>query len=156
MRFNCNKPIFQRRTAWLIFLKRIVKLARNLLAKTCANLLDFLKTFISSQEFPEQSRQKTTDFYRQRKLPFVILVLFLTLQLLQIGNKIGNIVFTKKIVFIKDFRQQASEFFAVVGTVPLMKKPWPAGNTIPEDISIMEGFPVDTLGKILLCFKKRT
>lgn len=76
MQFNCNKSIFQRRTAWLIFLKRVVKLAWNLLPKTCANLLDFLKTFISSQEFLEQNRQKDTDFCRQRKLPFVILVLF--------------------------------------------------------------------------------
>jgi len=81
--------------------------------------------------------------------------LFIPLQLLEIGNKIGNIVFTKKILFIKDFRQQASEFFAVVGAVPLMKKPWFAGNTVPEDIYIREGLPVDTLGKILLGLKKR-
>jgi len=74
--FNCNKPISQRRTAWLNFLKKIVKQAWNLLSKTCANLLDFLKNFISSQEFLEQSRQKDTDFSRQRKLPFVLLVLF--------------------------------------------------------------------------------
>jgi len=74
--FNRNKPISQRRTAWLNFLKKIVKLAWNLLPKTCANLLDFLKNFINSQEFLEQSRQKDTNFCRQRKLPFVILVLF--------------------------------------------------------------------------------
>jgi len=76
MRFNCSNPISQRRTAWLIFMKRIVKLAWNLPFKTCANLLDFLKTFISSREFLEQSRQKSTDFCRQRKLPFVVLILF--------------------------------------------------------------------------------
>jgi hypothetical protein len=73
MRFNCSNPISQRRTAWLIFIKRIVKLAWNLPSKTCANLLDFLKTFISSREFLEQNRQKSTDFCRQRKLPFIVL-----------------------------------------------------------------------------------
>ncbi len=54
--YSCRGPntsISQRRTAWLNFLKKIVKLAWNLLSKTCANLLDFLKNFISSQEFLE-------------------------------------------------------------------------------------------------------
>jgi len=54
--FNCNKPISQRRTAWLNFLKKIVKLAWNLLSKSCANLLDFLKNFINSQEFLEKEK----------------------------------------------------------------------------------------------------
>jgi len=76
MQFNRNTLISQRRIVWLNFLKQMVKLAWNLLSKSCANLLDFLKNFINSQDFLEQSRKNDKDFCRQRKLPFVVLVLF--------------------------------------------------------------------------------
>lgn len=73
---NCNKPVFKKGITWLIAMKRIVKLAWNLPSKTCVNLLDFINTFIFYQEFLEQSRQKSTDFSRHRKLPFAFLILF--------------------------------------------------------------------------------
>jgi hypothetical protein len=44
------------------FLEKIVKPAWSLLAKICANLLDFLKNFISSQELLEQADKKTPTF----------------------------------------------------------------------------------------------
>jgi len=39
MQFNRNTLISQRRIVWLNFLKQMVKLAWNLLPKSCANLL---------------------------------------------------------------------------------------------------------------------
>jgi hypothetical protein len=67
MRFNCNKPISQRRTAWIIFSKKMVKLAWSLLFTTCANLLDFLKTFVIASKVP--IRRNSTRSSR----PFLIL-----------------------------------------------------------------------------------
>ncbi|MBU0991792.1 MAG: IS4 family transposase [Proteobacteria bacterium] len=43
----------------------------------CAELIDFLKKIISSQDFIKQHRQSPTNFIRQRKLPFSILIFFL-------------------------------------------------------------------------------
>jgi hypothetical protein len=76
--FNFNKPIFTGRMAWLNFSQMIISLARNLPDKICANLINFLKEFIFSHEFLEQSRQNQTDFSRNRKLPFVSLILYLS------------------------------------------------------------------------------
>jgi len=75
--YNFNKPILQGRMTWPILLKTVYSLARNLPDKICANLFNFLKEFISSREFLEQSRQNQTDFSRNRKLPFVSLILYL-------------------------------------------------------------------------------
>lgn len=74
---NITKPISKRGRAWLNFFKEIIKLAWNLLSKTCANLINFLRDFLYSEEFLEQSRQKPTAFSRNRKLTFPALVLFL-------------------------------------------------------------------------------
>ncbi len=52
-------------------------LARNLLSNMCAGLIDFLKKIISSEDFIKQHRQSPTDFIRQRKLPFSMLIFFL-------------------------------------------------------------------------------
>lgn len=62
---------------WPILLKTIISLARNLPDKICANLINFLKEFIISHDFLEQSRQNQTDFSRNRKLPFVSAILCL-------------------------------------------------------------------------------
>ena len=62
---------------WRIFLKTIISLARNIPDKICANLVNFLKEFISSHEFLEQRRQNQTDFSWNRKLPFVSLIPYL-------------------------------------------------------------------------------
>lgn len=48
-----------------------------MLSNMCAELIDFLKKIISSQNFIKQHLQSPTDFIRQRKLPFSILIFFL-------------------------------------------------------------------------------
>ena len=52
-------------------------MARNLLFKICAELIEFLKKIITSQEFLARHRQSKKDFSRQRKLPFHVLIAFL-------------------------------------------------------------------------------
>jgi hypothetical protein len=52
-------------------------LARNLLFKICAELIEFLKKIIISPEFLARHRQSKKDFTRQRKLPFHVLIAFL-------------------------------------------------------------------------------
>jgi hypothetical protein len=52
-------------------------LARNLLSKICAELIEFIKKIITSPDFIDRSRQSKTDFTRQRKLPFKLLIVFL-------------------------------------------------------------------------------
>jgi len=52
-------------------------LARNLLSNMCAELIDFLKKIINSEDFIKQHRQSPTDFIRQRKLPISMLIFFL-------------------------------------------------------------------------------
>ena len=59
------------------FIQIPLLLARNLLSKTCANLIDFLKKIITSPEFIDRNRQSKQDFTRQRKLPFHVLIAFL-------------------------------------------------------------------------------
>jgi len=43
----------------------------------CAKLIDFLKKIIPSQDFINQHRQSPTNFIRQRKLPFSMLIFFM-------------------------------------------------------------------------------
>jgi len=57
--------------------KKTLHLARYLLSKICAELIEFIKNIINSPDFIDRSRQSKTDFTRQRKLPFNILVVFL-------------------------------------------------------------------------------
>jgi hypothetical protein len=57
--------------------KNPLLLARNLLFKICAELIDFLKKIIISPEFLARHRQSEKDFTRQRKLPFHLLIAFL-------------------------------------------------------------------------------
>jgi hypothetical protein len=57
-------------------LKILSKLAQNLLSKTCANIIEFVQKIIFSQDFIERYRNQTTDFSRNRKLPFAVLILY--------------------------------------------------------------------------------
>ena len=52
-------------------------LARKLLSNICAELIEFLREIINSEQFIKQHRQNPTDFIRQRKLTFSTLVFFL-------------------------------------------------------------------------------
>ena len=52
-------------------------LARNLLSNICARLINFLKEIINSEQFIRRHRQSPTDFTRQRKLPFSMLIFFM-------------------------------------------------------------------------------
>lgn len=52
-------------------------MARNLLSENCAKLIDFIKKVINSENFINQNRQNPTDFTRDRKLSFSILISFL-------------------------------------------------------------------------------
>ena len=62
------------------FAKDPLKLAQILLSKICAELVAFLKKTITSYEFIQRHRQKSTDFCRQRKLPaHTLIVLLLSL-----------------------------------------------------------------------------
>jgi len=55
----------------------LLMLAQNLLSKICAKLIEFLKNIITSTEFIARHRQSCTDFTRERKMPFHLLVVFL-------------------------------------------------------------------------------
>lgn len=52
-------------------------LARNMLLNLCANLIDFLKKIINSEDFLKRNRKSETDFTRTRILTFPILITFL-------------------------------------------------------------------------------
>jgi len=74
--FHLNSSILKRKETWLIFLKTVATLARNLFCEVCANLVDFIKKIIFSWEFLQQSRHNPADFSRNRSLPFTSLILF--------------------------------------------------------------------------------
>jgi len=74
--FHLNSSILKRKETWLIFLKTVATLARNLFCEVCANLVDFIKKIIFSREFLQQSRHNPADFSRNRSLPFTSLILF--------------------------------------------------------------------------------
>jgi len=57
--------------------KLSIKLAQNLISKTCAKVFDFIKQIITSPDFIARHRQHQNDFTRQRKLPFHFLIVFL-------------------------------------------------------------------------------
>lgn len=71
------KPNYDRRKKCQIILKIRQKLARKLLYKLCANLVEFLKKIILSEEFLARHRHSDKNFLRNRLLPFSTLVFFL-------------------------------------------------------------------------------
>jgi len=58
-------------------LKKLELLARTLLFQNCANIIDFIKKLIFSQDFLHRHRKSEKDFTRKRKLPFPTLIVFL-------------------------------------------------------------------------------
>ncbi|MGB5217730.1 MAG: hypothetical protein WBN66_05485, partial [Smithella sp.] len=50
--------------------------ARRMLSKTCANLIEFVQKIIFSQDFVNRNRKHSSDFTRDRKLPFSALILY--------------------------------------------------------------------------------
>lgn len=56
---------------------KLLQLARNLLSKICAKVIDFLRNIIQSEEFISRYRQSSRQFTRTRKLPFHHLILLL-------------------------------------------------------------------------------
>ena len=71
-----NRIIYNRRATCLIYAKNLTKLARKVLSKTCANLIEFVQKIISSQDFLDRNRRQASDFTRDRKLPFSTLILY--------------------------------------------------------------------------------
>ena len=69
--------IIERSTPCRKSAKKLALLARNLIFKTCANTIDFIKNIIASPDFIARHRQSNKDFTRNRKLPFHILIAFL-------------------------------------------------------------------------------
>lgn len=57
--------------------KTLAMLARNLLLKMCANLIDFLNKIIFSEDFLSRHRRSPKDFVRIRQLPFHNMIFFL-------------------------------------------------------------------------------
>lgn len=60
-----------------IILKIWVIVARNLLLKICANLIEYLKKIIFSEDFISHHRRSQKDFIRERLLPFHNMIFFL-------------------------------------------------------------------------------
>lgn len=69
--------LFERRKKCQKTPKKVLTLARTLLLKICAKLIDFLKEIILSNDFLAQHRQSPKNFTRKRKLPFHHLIFFL-------------------------------------------------------------------------------
>ncbi len=67
----------ERRIPCRNLIAKLTKLARTLLSEICAKLVFFLKEIINSEDFIKQNRQNPTDFTRDRKLSFTILIFFL-------------------------------------------------------------------------------
>ena len=55
----------------------VATLARNLISNTCAKMIVHLKQIITSPDFIIRHKKHETDFTRQRKLPFHVLIVFL-------------------------------------------------------------------------------
>lgn len=60
-----------------IDLKTLISLARNLLLKICAKLVDFLKNILLSPDFLARHRQSDEAFTRERILTFPIMICIL-------------------------------------------------------------------------------
>ena len=68
---------YKRRKICLNFFETMFKLARILICDKCANLLNYIRKIIFSQEFLENNRYTKSDFTRTRLFPFTSLVLYL-------------------------------------------------------------------------------
>ena len=77
--YNVFKTLlyFRWRKKCQIDLKKLEVLARALLFQNCANIIDFIKTIIFSQDFLHRHRKSEKDFTRKRKPPFPTLIIFL-------------------------------------------------------------------------------
>ncbi len=73
---NQHQITHQRRAICLTNSKISVKLAQNLLSKTCANIVEYIQKIIFSQDFIERNRCQKSDFSRKRKLPISTLILY--------------------------------------------------------------------------------
>jgi len=60
-----------------ILSKKVQMLARNLLCEVCANLIDFLKKIIFSENFLSSNKKSSENFIRNRILPFHNIIFFL-------------------------------------------------------------------------------
>lgn len=67
----------ERRIPCRNFVKNPLKLARNLLSKICAQLVEFIKKSANSPDFIARHRKNPKDFTRNRKLPAISLIAFL-------------------------------------------------------------------------------
>lgn len=74
--YNQHQITQQRRAICLTNSKILVKLAQNLLSKTCANIVEYIQKIIFSQDFIERNRCQKSDFSRNRKLPLSTLILY--------------------------------------------------------------------------------
>lgn len=72
-----DKPYCERRKKCQKILKSRQRLAWKLLRQYCANLVEFLKKIIFSEQFLARHRQSDKDFTRNRILPFYVLTFFL-------------------------------------------------------------------------------
>ena len=68
---------YERSIPCQVNVKTLLLLARKLLSKMCAELIDSIKLIVSSSEFIARNRYSDKDFTRQRKLPFSVLIAFL-------------------------------------------------------------------------------
>ena len=59
------------------FIQNLLWMAQNLLFNICAELTNFIRNIIISQDFLTNYRQSEKDFTRERKLPFHVLIAFL-------------------------------------------------------------------------------
>ncbi len=75
--FEYDKRYCDWRKKCQIILKMKQKLARKLLCELCANMLEFLKKIIFSEQFLARHRQSDKNFVRNRILPFSALIFFL-------------------------------------------------------------------------------
>lgn len=69
--------IYERSIPCRNLLNRLFRLARNLISEICAKIFESIKKIIFSPGFVTRFRKHPTDFTRQRKLPFHILIAFL-------------------------------------------------------------------------------
>lgn len=67
----------ERRIPCRNLITKLITLARKLLSTICAELIVFLRKIINSDDFIAKHRQSPTNFTRQRKLSFSVLLYFL-------------------------------------------------------------------------------
>ncbi|MBF0524153.1 MAG: hypothetical protein HQK56_03545 [Deltaproteobacteria bacterium] len=62
---------------WIQILKIKLMLAWDMLCDLCANLIEFIKNIISSEEFISRHRKSEKNFTRNRCLPFASMIIFM-------------------------------------------------------------------------------